>query len=110
MPAREPCCEHYHRGLRRGSPHSYRRHRQLAAMNEIKQLASHPSRSAPIWLAVLPLFMGGFITGIGLQWIPHDPAKIHAPYWVIVVGGLVFVSAGLAMLSAGWTRYARLQT
>lgn len=67
------------------------------------------SRLAGVVLAALALLMGGFITAIGLEWVPYDPAKIHAPQWVIVVCGLVFVCGGLAVLSATWSRDARPQ-
>src|SRR5262245_40041326 len=80
-------------------------------MTELKDTRERvPSGSTAIWLSMFTLLIGAFISGIGLQLIPYDPAKIHAPYWVIVVGGLVFMSAGFAMLSASWTRYPRLQT
>lgn len=78
-------------------------------MSEIPAQSAVHSRLAGVVLAALVLLMGGFITGIGLEWIPYDPAKIHAPQWVIVVCGLVFVCGGLAVLSATWTRDARPQ-
>jgi hypothetical protein len=80
-------------------------------MTEIEEVRkAPPSRSAAIWLSAFPMVMGGLIAGIGLQWIPYDPAKIHAPNWVLVVAGLMFISAGFVMLCTTWNRYARLQT
>ncbi len=53
--------------------------------------------------------MGGFLLGIGLGWVPHDPGKVHAPGWLIDIAGLVFVSGGLAVLRLTWSRDRRIQ-
>ena len=37
------------------------------------------------------LLMGALIVGIGCNWIPHDPASVHAPRWVLVTCGMVFI-------------------
>jgi hypothetical protein len=51
-------------------------------------------------LLALPfLVAGAFPIAIGLQWLPVDPAKVHAPGWVLVVCGLVFLSGGLAIVN-----------
>jgi hypothetical protein len=51
-------------------------------------------------LLALPFLAGGaYPIGIGLHWLPVDPAKVHAPGWVLVVCGLVFLSAGLAIVA-----------
>jgi hypothetical protein len=51
-------------------------------------------------LLALPFLLGGaFPIGIGLHWLPLDPAKVHAPGWVLVICGLVFLSAGLAIVA-----------
>jgi hypothetical protein len=55
------------------------------------------------------LLAGAFIVGIGCNWIPYDPASIHAPQWVLVTCGVIFICAGLAVLSSTWSRHARPQ-
>lgn len=67
------------------------------------------SRLAGTLLALPFLLMGGFITGIGMEWFPYDPAKVHAPLWVIAIGGLLFVAGGCAVLSATYTRNEKVQ-
>lgn len=47
--------------------------------------------------------------GIGLGWIPHDPATVHAPGWVLVVSGFVFFFGGLTLLSFVWFPQVPLQ-
>lgn len=42
------------------------------------------------------LCMGAAITGVGARVIHVDPDTVHAPYWVILLCGLVFMSGGLA--------------
>lgn len=64
---------------------------------------SQPRTVSP-WVAAFPIVMGAYCAGIGLGWVPHDPAKVHAPGWVIVTCGLAFISAGLALLSMRWSR------
>jgi len=50
-------------------------------------------------LIALPFLLAGlYIVGIGMHWIPSDPAKMHAPGWVIALCGLPFVGAGVAIL------------
>lgn len=73
-------------------------------MSDVVTTPTARSRLAGGLLAALPLLMGGFLVGIGLDWVPYDPTKVHAPKWVIVVCGLVFVCAGLAVLNATWRR------
>lgn len=55
------------------------------------------------------LLMGALIVGIGCNWIPHDPASVHAPRWVLVTCGMVFICGGLAVLSSTWTGHAKPQ-
>jgi hypothetical protein len=55
------------------------------------------------------LLMGALIVGIGCNWIPHDPAGVHAPRWVLVTCGMIFICGGLAVLSSTWGRHSRPQ-
>jgi hypothetical protein len=51
-------------------------------------------------LLALPFLLAGLHPiAIGLHWIPIDPAKVHAPGWVLVIVGLVFLSGGLAIVA-----------
>ena len=58
------------------------------------------------WLILLlasPFLGAGlYVMGIGLRWFPVDPAKVHAPGWVLAICGLVFLSGGVAFLSLAW--------
>jgi len=74
--------------------------------------ASQPSARGllvGILLSLPFLLMGGFLAGIGLHWIPYDPAKIHAPGWIIVICGSMFVAGGVAMLRTTTGRGASSQ-
>jgi hypothetical protein len=70
----------------------------------VDQPAQTASRTVSPWIGVLPIVMGAFCSGIGMGWIPYEPAKLEAPGWVIVVVGLAFIAAGLAVLSTKWSR------
>lgn len=59
-----------------------------------------PSRLAAALFSVPFLLAGGAIIGIGAGWIGSDPSKVHAPTWVLVTCGLMFLTAGLAMLNS----------
>ena len=51
-------------------------------------------------LLALPFLAAGvYPIAIGLHWIRIDPAKVHAPGWVLVIIGLVFLSGGLAIVA-----------
>jgi hypothetical protein len=63
-----------------------------------------PRRLYGVLLAAFALAMGGFIAGIGFGLVPYDPAKLQAPGWIIAIAGLVFICAGLAVLSATWSK------
>lgn len=67
------------------------------------------SRTTGIVMASMSVLAGAFVSGIGLGWVPYDPAKVHAPGWVIVLCGLVFVCGGLAVFSATWNRESKPQ-
>jgi hypothetical protein len=60
------------------------------------------------WIIVLIglffLLPGLCIVAIGLHWIPTDPAKMHAPGWVVALCGLPFVGGGVAILDFMRTR------
>ena len=47
---------------------------------------------------------GLWVMGIGLHWVPFNPANIHMPGWGLAVFGLVFVCAGAAIASLAWAR------
>ena len=52
-------------------------------------------------LFALPFLAAGVgIIGIGTGTIPFPPDKVHAPPWVIVLCGLVFLCGGLAVVAA----------
>jgi hypothetical protein len=59
------------------------------------------------WFAILMCAIAGaFPIGIGMGVIPYDPAKLHAPSWVIVVVGAVFWLGGLLLLARDRPRAA----
>lgn len=60
-----------------------------------------PSSAPPRALGLITLAMGLFVTGIGLEVVPVDPASVHAPMWVLVLCGAVFVLGGVGMLAHG---------
>lgn len=67
-------------------------------------LQEHSQRN---WFAVLLCTVAGaFPIGIGLGVIPYDPAKIHAPPWVVVGAGIAFWFAGLLLLAKDKPRAA----
>ena len=49
-------------------------------------------------IAAICLLLGLSVCLIGVGIIPYDPSKIHAPAWVILAGGGIFMLAGLALL------------
>ena len=49
-------------------------------------------------LAGVMLCFGLLITGVGARLIPVDPESVHAPYWVIVLCGVVFLAGGIGAL------------
>ena len=48
-------------------------------------------------LSAIAVALGAMIVMIALDVIPTDPDKVHAPDWVIVLAGAVFIFAGLAI-------------
>jgi hypothetical protein len=59
------------------------------------------------WIvALICAVAGAFPVGIGLGVIPYDPAKIHAPPWVVVLAGAVFWLAALLILAKDKPRVA----
>lgn len=63
---------------------------------------SHVSRKAndvPPWLGWLFIAAGLAIEGLALGIIPSDPAKFHAPKWIVGVCGLVFATCGFKLLT-----------
>jgi len=59
------------------------------------------SRGPGYLTGFLMMLMGFFVLAIPFGLIPTDPSSIHAPGWVLVVFGGVFVIAGL------WVIFAR---
>ncbi|HIG75380.1 MAG TPA: hypothetical protein EYQ24_12645 [Bacteroidetes bacterium] len=60
-----------------------------------------PSPAPPRALGLITLATGLFIMGIGLEVVPVDPASVHAPMWVLVLCGAVFVLGGVGVLAHG---------
>lgn len=56
------------------------------------------SRAARWLLSLLMLAAGVAITGVGIGLIPVEPEKVHAPYWVIALCGIMFLAGGTAVL------------
>ncbi len=52
------------------------------------------------WLGILVLPFGLYLMliGAGALPLPGDPRNLHAPLWVVLLAGLVFVLAGCATL------------
>ncbi len=48
-------------------------------------------------LSAIVVALGAMIVMIALDVIPYDPEKIHAPDWVLILAGGVFVFGGLAL-------------
>ncbi len=58
-------------------------------------------QSSSMFVVILCIAMGTFPIGISLGVIPVDPAKIHAPMWVIgMMGGLFWLAGASMMLKA----------
>jgi hypothetical protein len=58
-----------------------------------------------LWFSALALpFLvpGLYLIGVGLHWFPVDPARVHAPGWVIAICGLIFASAGWCIFDTAW--------
>lgn len=48
----------------------------------------------------LPFLLAGlWVIGIGLHWIPVNPARLHAPGWVLALIGLPSVAAGIIIMN-----------
>lgn len=64
-------------------------------------------RPQRLWFAILTCAIAGaFPIGIGLGVIPYDPAKLHAPPWVVVLAGGAFWLGALMMLARDRHRVA----
>lgn len=55
-------------------------------------------RKQAVLTGLVCIVLGLSVCLIGIGVIPYDPDKIHAPVWVIVTGGGVFVLGGLAVV------------
>ena len=53
------------------------------------------------------LLMGAFIVLIALGIIPYDESAFHAPRWVVVVAGAVFMAGGMAVIWQGAFAHAQ---
>jgi len=59
--------------------------------------------SVGMFLFGLPFFgFGVWATLAGLKLAPLDESKLHAPYWVLAMVGVVFALAGVMVWSMGW--------
>ena len=45
---------------------------------------------------------GGSIVALSLNYIPLDPAKLHAPRWVLTIAGLMFIAGGCVPLGTAF--------
>lgn len=45
---------------------------------------------------------GGAIIALSLNYIPIDPAKLHAPRWLLAVAGLMFIAGGCVPLGTAF--------
>jgi len=48
-------------------------------------------------LGAIAIALGAMIVMIALDVIPTDPEKIHAPDWILILAGAVFIFGGLAV-------------
>jgi uncharacterized membrane protein len=67
-------------------------------MEESMESGQVPTGLKGVSLAGLVLGMGAFIAAVGLGVVPVDPKSVHAPGWVIVAAGIVFLAVGLFLL------------
>lgn len=51
------------------------------------------------WIGALVSLTGLMILFIALDIIPTDPAKFHAPHWVVGAAGLAFFLGGIAVIT-----------
>jgi hypothetical protein len=52
------------------------------------------------WLFASAFFSAGLaILAVACNWIPVDPATIHAPRWVVAVGGVAFLAGGFVPMT-----------
>jgi hypothetical protein len=72
----------------------------------VPKRADLTTRDRAIILAFAAPFLlsGAWVMGIGLHWIPFNPANLHMPGWGLAIFGLVFVCAGAAIASIAWAR------
>lgn len=54
----------------------------------------------PMWFKLVLLFAGAILMLTGADLIPADPARFHAPHWVVFVAGVAFSSTGAACFLA----------
>lgn len=65
------------------------------------------ARAVRAGMALLAFVVGGFMLGLALGWISPAPDAVRTPGWLVGMGGVVFLVAGLALLFqsspvAGW--------
>ncbi len=59
-------------------------------------MVDRSSKTSQWLLGAVMLCAGAAMAGVGAKVIPVDPSTVHAPYWVIVLCGLVFIAGGMA--------------
>jgi hypothetical protein len=64
----------------------------------------------PTWggwfFGILIVGIGTAIMLVGTKVLPVNPASVHAPYWVLTVAGVSFLTAGLVVSSLAWRQFA----
>lgn len=57
------------------------------------------SQTPPKWLGYLALLVGSVIMAAATGLLPLDETKLHAPRWVLFLGGTVFAAGGGSVLT-----------
>jgi hypothetical protein len=72
---------------------------------ERKLIQNHVSRTtnaygkAGLIVGFPNMFMGLFITAMGMKWFPVEPSKVHVPFWILTAIGSCFACAGMLLIS-----------
>lgn len=55
-----------------------------------------------VLMAMAFIGAGGTIVALSLNYIPLNPAKLHAPRWILTLFGLMFIAGGCVPLSTAF--------